>query len=156
MLLEQLFDRGIHATDSGTLPFAHCFMFYFRVPVTIDGETAYCAVLSNSTSEDSNTRLLQNYGLSATHPTLPVNTKVLVTIGNKKGILTINNHKHKVPEADLVLSADAAKVFNSKHDGIVECSMYIPVFENNLIIRTVRFLLPYIGILVLVNSILSG
>lgn len=103
-------------------------------------------------SKNDNDKLFNLYGLSATHPTLPAGTKVIVTIGKKTVPLTINHiNKHKEQRVNLVLSDDAAKVFGIKNNGIVDCSMYVPLMENNLILKTVRYMLPYIGVLILLT-----
>lgn len=93
-----------------------------------------------------NNALFNNYGLSASHPTLPVNTRIELSIGEKTVLLRINSLWPNVSEANLVLSDDVAKVFGLAHNANVDCTMRIPIMENNSIIKAIRYLLPYIGL----------
>lgn len=104
-------------------------------------------------NKNADVELYNKYGLNAAHPVLSTNTKVEVTANNKKVLLTINNRQSSTRGSILELSDEAAKVLDINNEGLVQCTVSVPVIENNSVLKAIQYLLPYLGLMILLKWI---
>lgn len=97
--------------------------------------------------------LYNKYGLNAAHPVLSTNTKVEVIANNKKVLLTINNRQSSTNESIIELSEEAAKVLDINEEGLVQCSVLVPVIENNTVLKAIQYVIPYLGLMLLLRLV---
>lgn len=107
----------------------------------------------NPTNEEISNKMYETYGINAAHPVLPHHTKVEVTYNKKKLLVTINDIRRNINSTGeiLLLSREAANIFNIKDEGLVPCQITIPLIENNWYLKGLMYLLPYISLMALLR-----
>lgn len=106
-----------------------------------------CSIYKPTDKEDK--QINDKFGLNAGHALLPEYTKVEVTHNGKELLVTINNRKTNFTDiTTLELSKDAGNILDiSEADGKTPCSIKVSVIENNVFMKLIYNLLPYIGII---------
>lgn len=107
----------------------------------------------NPTNEEISNKMYETYGINAAHSVLPHHTKVEVTYNKKKLLVTINDIRRNINSTGeiLLLSREAANIFNIRDEGLVPCQITIPLIENNWYLKGLMYLLPYISLMALLR-----
>jgi len=97
--------------------------------------------------------LYQKYGISAANSKLPDDTKIELTAKNKMVLVTINNHKTNESGEIIELSKEAAEVLEIKFGDIVPCSYQESFLENNIVLKYLKKMAPYIILILFIRYI---
>lgn len=75
--------------------------------------------------------VFREFGVSAAHPTLPADTLVEVSVGQETALVTINADRQSKTGVLLELSPEAAAELSITREGLVPCTVHVPIFENH-------------------------
>lgn len=109
-------------------------------------EVGNCTFNYSPENQTTSDKAFHIYGLNAAHARLLPDTRVQVTLADKKLILAINDGPPPPNGVILALSREAAEVLNIDNGVSIPCKVFVPSLENSSIYKFSYYIKPYIDI----------